>query len=182
MNDSGAMLTSRTRADHSMADFPDIQRGFACCSRVRWAPRARPLCGTAQEHSAHAHAQACADAEILLKRRGLARAGQTGTGTALQPTVMKTESASPATPTTPPGATRAHTALPRPFVLKYREDLLARSRISAGEFHSAIRFAEQQQVSLADALVALSYVPEQTAYEALSRRWVFRSSTSMRCT
>ena len=81
---------------------------------------------------------------------------------------MKTESVLPATPTTAPGATRANTALPRPAVLKYREELLARSRISAGEFHSAVRFADQQRVSVADALVALSYVPEQKAYEALS--------------
>ncbi|OFW13391.1 MAG: hypothetical protein A3H29_16685 [Acidobacteria bacterium RIFCSPLOWO2_02_FULL_67_21] len=40
--------------------------------------------------------------------------------------------------------------------------------MTAGEFHAAIRFAEHQRVPLPDALVALSYVPEEAAYEALS--------------
>jgi type IV pilus assembly protein PilB len=82
--------------------------------------------------------------------------------------VMRTEPVSPATQGQPAAATRTNAALPRPAVLKFREHLLAHSQVSAGEFHSAVRFADQQRVSAADALIALSYVPEQAAYEALS--------------
>ena len=70
----------------------------------------------------------------------------------------------------PKGATpvKASPAMPRPAVLKFREQLLAHSKVSTGEFHSAVRFADQQHVSLPDALVALAYLPEHTAYEALA--------------
>ena len=68
----------------------------------------------------------------------------------------------------PPRALGSRGALPRPVVLKFRDQLLARSRVTAGEFHSAIRYAELQDVPLPEALVFLSYVPEQAAYEALS--------------
>jgi len=60
-------------------------------------------------------------------------------------------------------------ALPRPVVVKFRDQLLAQSRVTAGQFQAAIRFSEMQHVALPDALIALAYVPEQAAYEALSR-------------
>jgi type IV pilus assembly protein PilB len=58
-------------------------------------------------------------------------------------------------------------ALPRPLVLKFRDELLARSRLTAGEFHSAVRHAELQSMALPDALVAMAYLTEEASYEAL---------------
>jgi len=66
-------------------------------------------------------------------------------------------------------AATAYAALPRPVVLKFRDHLLAGARVTAGQFHAALRFSELEHVALPDALVALSYVPEQAAYEAFSR-------------
>lgn len=72
-------------------------------------------------------------------------------------------------PTAPAPIPGPRAPLPRPVVLKLREELLARAQLTAGEFHAAVRFADVQRVPLPDALVALSYVEERTAYEALSR-------------
>jgi type IV pilus assembly protein PilB len=58
--------------------------------------------------------------------------------------------------------------LPRAVVLKFREHLLAHSRVTGGEFHIALRHAEQAHIPLAEALVSLSYVSEDAAYASLS--------------
>jgi type II secretory ATPase GspE/PulE/Tfp pilus assembly ATPase PilB-like protein/ActR/RegA family two-component response regulator len=71
-------------------------------------------------------------------------------------------------PLPPAPATTKRAVLPRALVVKFRDELLGRSPVTAGEFHSAMRYAENQRVPLQDALVALSYVPERLAYEALS--------------
>lgn len=79
-----------------------------------------------------------------------------------------THVATPPQPQQLPVAMGARGALPRPVVVKFRDQLMARSRLTAGEFHSAFRYSEAQRVPLAEALVFLSYVPERAAYEALS--------------
>jgi type IV pilus assembly protein PilB len=58
-------------------------------------------------------------------------------------------------------------ALPRPIVMKFRDELLARSSLTAGEFHSAVRHAELQSMALPDALVAMAYLSEEASYAAL---------------
>jgi type IV pilus assembly protein PilB len=79
---------------------------------------------------------------------------------------MKTDVAAQS-PVAPVGFARV--PLPRPVVLKMREELLAHSQLTIGEFHAAIRFADAKRVPLPDALVALSYVEERAAYSALGR-------------
>jgi len=68
----------------------------------------------------------------------------------------------------PLAAAAARPPLPRPVISKFRDELLARSRMTASEFHAALQDAQRLAVALADMLVSLSYVPECTAYEALS--------------
>jgi len=80
---------------------------------------------------------------------------------------MNTRIATPAAPASASPA-NVHPPLPRPVVVKYRDQLLKKSGITSGEFHAALRFAEQQHVPLAEALVALAYVAEDAAYDALS--------------
>jgi type IV pilus assembly protein PilB len=72
------------------------------------------------------------------------------------------------TPASSATAPPTHPPLPRPVVVKFRDQLLKRSKMTSGEFHAALRFAEEQHIPLADALVALSYVAEDAAYDALS--------------
>lgn len=62
----------------------------------------------------------------------------------------------------------ARVPLPRPVIIKMRDYLLATSRLTIGEFQAAVRYADLQHVPLPDALVALSYLPEVAAYDALS--------------
>jgi len=82
---------------------------------------------------------------------------------------MKIEAAAQSPVAAEPHARFTRTPLPRPVVLKIREELLAQSLLTVGEFHAAIRFADAERVPLPDALVALSYVEERAAYDALSR-------------
>ncbi len=68
----------------------------------------------------------------------------------------------------PVAAGAARPPLPRLIVSKLRDELLARSRMTAGEFHTALKDAQRRSIPLTEALVSLSYTTEPIAYEALS--------------
>ncbi|MBI4885714.1 MAG: type II/IV secretion system protein [Acidobacteria bacterium] len=57
---------------------------------------------------------------------------------------------------------------PRPVLLKLRDELRARSPLTAAEFQAGLQDAQRRGVSVPESLVSLSYVSERMVYEALS--------------
>lgn len=69
-----------------------------------------------------------------------------------------------------PAGAAPYVSLPRPIILKLRDTLVGQSRVTGGECHTAIKFADAQRVPRPDALVAR----HTTWPSSMSARWARR--------